>query len=231
MIDKLLQYQSIDANLKAIENTLRQSDEFKKYASAVKFLKTVAESKAQIESKAVALMGAMATLEEKLAKLNEEKADIATWDESADEATLAFLKKKSNELAKQFTALEGEIAKLSQDMTELYNQYKKLMTNTKAMIGQQEESKKAYEDLTQSKEAEKTQIKKQLDVLAKDIPAPIMQKYLEKRKDPKFPIVYELSGKHCSACGTELSQLELAKLKTEKIAECENCRRLIFIKE
>ncbi len=231
MIDKLLQYQTIDAELKAIENTLRQSEEFKKYASAVKFLKTVAESKAQIESKAGALMGAMANLEEQLNKLNEEKAEFLVCEETQDESTIAFLKKKSNALAKQFTALEGEIAKLSQDMTELYAQYKKLMTNTKAMLAQQEESKKAYEDLSKSKEDEKKKIKKQLDALAKDIAPNIMEKYLEKRKDPKFPIVYELSGKHCSACGTELSQLELAKLKTERIAECENCRRLIFIKE
>lgn len=231
MIDKLLKYQQIDADLKAIETELRQSDEFKKYASAVKFLKTVAESKAQIESKAGALMGAMAALEEKLGKLNEEKAEFAAWDEGADEATLAYLKKKSNELAKQFSALEGEISKLSQDMTELYSQYKKLMTNTKSMLAQQEESKKAYEDLTKSKDDQKKKIKKQLDALAKDISPEIMQKYLEKRKDPKFPIVYELSGRHCSACGTELSQLELANLKAVKIAECENCRRLIFIKE
>ena len=123
MIDKLLQYQQIDADLKAIENSLRQSEEFKKYASAVKFLKTVADSKAQIESKAGALMGAMAALEEQLAKLNEEKAEFAACDDNADEATIAFLKKKSSQLAKQFASLEAEIQKLSQDMTELYNQY------------------------------------------------------------------------------------------------------------
>ena len=95
MIDKLLQYQTIDAELKAIENTLRQSEEFKKYASAVKFLKTVAESKAQIESKAGALMGAMANLEEQLNKLNEEKAkEAAAENAGVDPELLAYINER-----------------------------------------------------------------------------------------------------------------------------------------
>ena len=55
MIEKLLEYQTIDAELKNIENELKKSDEFKKYAQAVKFLKTVSDSKTQIESKASSL--------------------------------------------------------------------------------------------------------------------------------------------------------------------------------
>ena len=127
MIDKLLEYQNIDAGLKEIENSLRQSEEFKKYAQAVKFLKTVADSKAQIESKAASLLGAMNTLQAKLEKLNEEKAEFTDLDGVEDENTINFLKKKSNELSKQFAALEGEITKLSQEMTDLTAQYKKLI--------------------------------------------------------------------------------------------------------
>lgn len=231
MIDKLLEYQNIDAGLKEIENSLRQSEEFKKYAQAVKFLKTVADSKAQIESKAASLLGAMNTLQAKLEKLNEEKAEFTDLDGVEDENTINFLKKKSNELSKQFAALEGEITKLSQEMTDLTAQYKKLMSNTKVMLAQQDDNKKKYEELSKSKEEEKAAIKKKLDLLTKDIPQGVMAQYKEKRKDPKFPIVYPVDGKHCTACGTELSQLEYTRLKQEKIVECENCRRLIFIKE
>ncbi len=230
MIEKLLEYQTIDANLKNIENDLKKSDEFKKYAQAVKFLKTVSDSKAQIEAKAAALLSGIKVLEEKLNKLDENKNDFIGLDDVDDEETLIFLKKKSQELSRQYASLEGEIDKLSKDMQELTVQYKKLMASTKLMLSQQEEYKKRYEDLSKEKDAEKEQIKKQLAVIAKDIPAEYLNKYKEKRKDPKFPIVYEVIGKHCGACGTELSQLELSRLKNEKIIECENCRRLIFTK-
>lgn len=231
MIDKLLEYQNIDANLKAIENQLKQSEEFKKYAQAVKFLKTVADSKAQIESKANSLISVMSKLEESLQKLNEEKNEFDSINDIEDQQTLSFLKKKSQELSKKFMALENSIAQLSQEMSDLTLQYKKLMANTKAMLAQQDEYKKKYEELTKEKESEKLKIKKQLDKIEKDIPEEYMKKYKEKRKDPKFPIVYAVEGSHCSACGTELSQLELSRLKNAKISECENCRRLIFIKE
>lgn len=230
MIEKLLEYQAIDANLKNIENDLKKSEEFKKYAQAVKFLKTVSESKAQIEAKASALLAGIKVLEEKLAKLDENKSEFTGLEDLEDVETVAFLKKKSNELAKQYASLEGEIDKLSKDMTELTVQYKKLMSSTKLMLAQQEEYKQKYEDLAKEKDEEKEGYKRQLAVIAKDIPTEFLNRYKEKRKDPKFPIVYEIEGKHCPACGTELSQLELSRLKSEKIIECENCRRLIFCK-
>lgn len=230
MIEKLLEYQAIDANLKNIENDLKKSEEFKKYAQAVKFLKTVSESKAQIEAKASALLAGIKVLEEKLAKLDENKSEFVGLEDLEDVETVTFLKKKSNELAKQYASLECEIDKLSKDMTELTVQYKKLMSTTKLMLAQQDEYKQKYEDLAKEKEAEKEGYKQQLAVIAKDIPAEFLNRYKEKRKDPKFPIVYEIEGKHCPACGTELSQLELSRLKSEKIIECENCRRLIFCK-
>ncbi len=231
MIEKLMEYQTIDAELKNIENELKKSEEFKKYAQAVKFLKTVSESKAQIESKASSLLSNFNALQEEISKLDEDKNEFSTISDVEDESTIAFLKKKSQELASKYTALEQKIEKLSKEMTELATSYKKLMAGTKLMLDQQDEYKKKYEELAKEKEAEKLAIKKKLAVIEKDIPKEYMDKYKEKRKDPKFPIVYELKDKHCTACGTELSQLELSRLKNEKIIECENCRRLIFIKE
>lgn len=231
MIEKLLEYQTVDAELKNIENELKKSEEFKKYAQAVKFLKTVTESKSQIEAKASSLLTGLGALEKKLQKLDEDKSEFSALNDVEDEATLAFLKKKSQELSNQYAVLEQEIEKLAKEMTELATSYKKLMSNTKLMLEQQDEFKKKYEDLLKTKESEKVAIKKKLVAIEKDIPSEYMDKYKEKRKDPKFPIVYELKDKHCTACGTELSQLELSRLKNEKIIECENCRRLIFVKE
>lgn len=231
MVEKLLEYQEVDRSLKSIEEELRKSDEFKKYAQAVKFLKTVTESKAQIESKATSLLSSMQALEAKLKQLNEDKNEFGQIKDIENEDTLAFLKKKSQELSKQCALLETEIEKLTKEMTELLRSYKELMDKTKLMLAQQDENKEKYEKLSKDKAKEKDAINKKLEKIAKDIPEEYLNKYKEKRKDSKFPIIYEIQGKHCSACGTELSQLALSRIKTEKIIECENCRRLVFIKE
>lgn len=233
MIEKLLQYQEVDASLKAIENDLKKSDEFKKYARAVMFLKTVAESKAQIEAKATSLVAAMDGLEARLNALENEKKEFENTDDAKKEETFAFLKKKSQELSARFGPIEEELDALLKEMNALADQYKDLMDKTRNMLSQQDEYKAKYEALSATRDAEKAKIRKELEKIAKDIPEEYMKKYKEKRKDPKFPIVYELgdNDKHCPACGTELSQLELSRLKTEKMIECENCRRLIFIKK
>jgi predicted nucleic acid-binding Zn-ribbon protein len=60
------------------------------------------------------------------------------------------------------------------------------------------------------------------------ISSQIMAKYEEKRKDKNFPILSELSGKKCSACGMELSMKDIADLENGNIIECENCRLLVY---
>ena len=63
-----MEYQEVDKGLKAIEDLLKNSEEFKKYALARKFLKTVNDTKAQIEEKAKALVSLSARLKEATAK-------------------------------------------------------------------------------------------------------------------------------------------------------------------
>lgn len=231
MIEKLLEYQSVDKNLKDIENQLKKSNEFKMYAQAVKFLKGVKESKVQMESKAGSLLATLNSIEAKITELDEQKAEFVDIDKIEEEDTVNFLKKKTQELQKQYSSLEAEMENLKKDMKSLWDEYQKMMEDAKKMLDQQNEYKDKYEALAAEKEAEKKPIMDKLDKIAKDIPEKYLEMYKEKRKDPKFPIVYEIQGKHCPSCSTELSQLELSRLKKEKLIECENCRKLLFIKE
>lgn len=235
MLKKLMEYQEVDKGLKAIEDLLKNSEEFKKYALARKFLKTVNDTKAQIEEKAKALVSLSARLKEDFTALSEEQSAFDGALSSDDLSEITYLKKKSQELSKRYAALEGEIAKLSADIADLTVQYKKLIKNANAMIEQRDEYKVKYENISKEKEAEKHAIEERLAAIAKDIPAEFMEKYLEKRKDNKFPICYELDinakgSIHCAACGTEFSSLQLSNLKQAGYIECEHCRKLILLK-
>ena len=236
MLQKLMEYQQVDKELKAIEDSLRSSEEYRKYASAVKFLRGVSETKDQIEDRAKALSAAMTEASELYQALKEEQADFAEAPQAQEESTVIYLKKKSQELAKKFSSLESDITRLTNEINELVAQYKKFMVSVKTMITQRDENKEKYEALSSAKEAEKKAITAKLAEIAKEIPKEYMAKYLEKRKDNKFPICYqiELPSKgsvHCTACGTEFSSLELSKLKQNGYIECENCRKLIFVKQ
>ena len=236
MLEKLMEYQEVDKELKAIEDSLKASADYKKLAQATKFLRTVGDTKAQIEDRAKALYSLAAELENTYALLLEEQHEFDESDSAQELSTVSYLKKKSQELSRKFSALEAEINKLNQEIVDLTAQYKKLSANTKAMMEQREKSKEGYEALVKEKEAEKESITKRLKEIAKDIPKEYMEKYLEKRKDNKFPICYEIEinpkgSVHCTACGTEFSALQLTNLKQKGFIECENCRKLIFVKK
>ena len=233
MYNKLLEYQEEDKKLKAIDDGLRANEDYKKYNVAGRFLKTVTETRTQIEQRAEYLLSQLAGLEKKYARLLEEKAEFSEIDDAEEESTVNFLKKKSSELSASFAEMEKEIDKLNKEMTELVNQYKKLMTETKTMKETFDACKEEVKKLQAEVEGQKAEITKRLEELAKGIPSDLMEKYRTARKSNKFPLVYvvdESECKHCVACGTEFSALSVTKLKKDRFIECENCRKLIFIK-
>ena len=234
MYKKLLEYQEEDKKLKVIEDQLKTNEDFKKYNVAVRFLKTVNETRAQIEDRAAYLLSVLKDLEAKYARLAEEQAEFSEIDEAAEENTVVFLKKKSQELSKSFADMEKDIEKLNREMSDLVVQYKKLSAETKSMKEQFESSKAAVAELQKKVEKERAEISAKLEKIAENIPADLMAKYQTARKSSKFPLVHVVEGgtevRHCVACGTEFSALSVAKLKKDKFIECENCRKLIFMK-
>ena len=235
MLQKLMEYQEVDKELKAIEDSLKQSDEYRKFATATKFLRGANETKEQIEDRAKALCAAMNEQNALYESLKEEQEDFSDSDQATEESTVSYLRKKSQELSNKFSALESDITRLTGEINELVNQYKKFMNSVKTMMVQRDEYKEKYEALVRENEPKKKEISLKLAEIGKGIPKEYMDRYLEKRKDNKFPICYlidipQKGSVHCTACGTEFSSLELSKLKQNGYIECENCRKLIFIK-
>ena len=232
-IEKLLAYQQEDGKLFDIEKKLNESDARKKGIQATRFLRSVADTLAGIESKAQELNTAYELAQAELQKIDEESEEFkAIAQKVVDEKEISYLKGRANKLAKTLEELLRKIQKLEQDMNELAVQYSKLKKETVAYQEQYEKSGAEYAKLKEQAVPVRKAIEEKLKDLAKDIPPAIMEKYLEKRKDKQFPIVYKLTSKdkHCTACGTELSLKQLDELKKkDNVFECENCRKLLFM--
>lgn len=234
MYKKLLEYQEIDKNLKAMEDKLHGDESYKKYSIANKFLKTVNEKKAQIEDRAQYLMDTLEELSARYYRLVDEKAEFSDIDDIKEEATVTFLKKKAEELSNAFKAVEAEINALTKEMNNLVSQYKTLANNTTAMKEQRATAQADIEKLQAGQGMEKETITKKLADLEKQIDPALMAKYKDRRSKIKFPIVVVVSQggvKHCLGCGTEFSSLEVANLKRDKHIECENCKKMIFLED
>jgi predicted nucleic acid-binding Zn-ribbon protein len=232
-IKQLLAYQEEDAKLFEIEKKLNESDARKKGVQAQRFLKTVAETLAGIEAKAQELNAAYDASSAELEKLSEENAGFkAIAEKVANEKELSYLKESAAKLSKNLNELLRKIQKIEQEMNELALQYSKLKKETVAYQEQYEKSSTEFASLKEGFASERKQIEDNLKKLSATIPADIMNKYVEKRKDKQFPIVYTVSAKdrHCTACGTELSLKQLENLKKDDVVhECENCRKIILL--
>lgn len=229
MIQKLLTYQETDKELKALENKINNSEEKKKSYVAYKFLSSVDELVSKLDAKAEDLLNKFTQLTEKQKDLSSRLEYIGTQiADSKDETDISYMLKKVDEIVASIKSIEDSIKKITVSMDEVKAEYAKIGANTKQAQAQYKEYSLKYKALTDEVAPKVEEIKKQLAVLKKGIDPNLMAKYEEKRKDKNFPILSELSGKKCSACGMELSMKDIADLENGNIVECENCRLLVY---
>ena len=229
MIKNLLAYQEIDAKLKAIETELAGSEERKKALSAKKYLDGVEESVYKLDVRAQELNTAYQVALAEQEKLKDLEADFAKTLESVEDETEAeYLLKKASELLGKIKNLNAETTKIANEIQSVLAEYAKIRATTKSAQAQYSEYGKKYNELKASKQEEKSQIEAQLLELKKSVDPTLMEKYLKKRSDKIYPILFEVKGEVCGACNMQLPMSELSKLKNGEIIECDQCRRLLF---
>ncbi len=229
----IVEYQEIDKNLKAIEDEVNGSEEAKKYLSARKFLSTVKESLSELEGKAQAVTEnyniAIKELENSLETAKEYEKMVETCE---SESELEYLKKKFQEVGAQISQMEQTISAISKEMADLYKEYGKLGQTNKVMRAQYDEFAPKLEELKNSKKEEVSSLKAKLKNLEQKIDKALMEKYVVRRKDKKFPIVFglDLSKKmnYCPFCATSMPVSFMEELTSGAIKECESCHRLIY---
>ena len=236
MIEKLLEYQKVDGELRDIEVSISQSEEKKKAAAAYAFLKGANENAARMEAKAEELLAKYETLTGVYAKLKESQADYeSAVDGSEDEDELAYIKKKAQSLADELSSLVDDIEKLSKEMKSTLDEFTKLSSDKKKANAQYKEYLPKYNELKASKEEDMNKIKAQLEKLEKGIGEEAVEAYKKKRKEKIYPVLYPVKtiGKsiHCGRCGTELPMAYSGSLKKGELVECDSCHRLLYQEE
>ncbi len=230
MVKALLAYQIQDAKLREIEKTLLGSEERKKMSSAKKYILGVEENVNKLDDRALELKGIYAKTAEQQMKLQEQQAELAeALDSVKDEKEASFLIKKADELISKIKALNAEANKIAEEIKNIVSEYDKIKTTTRAAQAQYKENADKYKELESSLKAEKESVEKELSALKKEVDANLMERYLKKRADKMYPILYEVKGNACGACRMELSMSDMNKLKNGEIIDCEQCGRMIYL--
>lgn len=229
MIKELLAYQTADAKLRKIELDLSGSEERKKAVSAKKYLDGVEENISKLDVRAAELTAAYENATKEMIKLKEQEEEFSgAIDALEDENEASYLIKKADEVLARIKALGADATKIANEIQALLEEYKKIKNLTKTAQAQYTEYGKKYNELKAQVKPEKDAVEAELAVLKDKVDPSLMERYLKKRSEKIYPVVYEVNGEVCGACNMQLSMIELAKLKNGEIIECDQCRRLLY---
>lgn len=232
-IKYLLKYQEVDGKVKEIEDSLKKTEEAKKYYSASKFLKTVGEVASSIDAKSKPLIDSYNALVSDLKSLEKKAEEFSKSVETCEnDDELNYLKKKFQEVANEILLKEDSVKNLQKNIDDIFSEYNKLKEDNNAYKLQYNEFAPKFKELRDAKAPEVKALKTELEQIAKSIEPNLMQKYIQKREDKRFPIIFgvDTSQKscYCPACATGMSISAQNELVSGNIKECENCRRLLY---
>ncbi len=228
VLNELLEYQTVDAELRKIEQEIAASEARKKYVQAKKFMETAGEKLEAQDRRAVELRRTAQGLTARYKEINEAIKEYTAIDESTeDEGQVSFYKRSAQSLADSLRALKGEINKLVSEIEGACEEYKKMKEQTIAMQNQYKEYSEKFKETKNSRAAEVAEITKRLEKIGKNIPAETLEKYKQKRKERIFPILAPLTNDRC-ICGMDFAIAQQSKLSGGNVIECEHCRRFIY---
>ncbi len=225
----ILRYQETDKKLFALERELASCDERKEYVKVKKFLESAAEKLDSLEAKARALKEKAVAVEEGCTAVEKDLADFAGIDELiAGGGDVSYYKKAALKQLDTLRKTKSELAALVKSVKDTDAEYKELKKQVIAMQKKYSEASEKYKAVKASRDGEKKALEKELAGIAKDIPESAMAKYLTKRKEKVFPVVFPLQDGRCSCCGMPVPLAAMNDLK-DGVIECESCRRILYL--
>ena len=233
MLEELLKYQELDAELYEHEQSVVKSEVRQKTAVAKKFLDSVKEKLDMIEENAKRLNDTYDNYKKTYAELTAEKEDFEkAINDVADGDEVAYLQKKATDLMNKIGVVEKQTNTLKKHIAELMEAYDKLRRQTSNAKKQYEEYAPKYKELKESKKSEMDGIAAKLSAMEAGIAKDIMEKYKIRRKSG-FPVLYPMRDDGmlaCPKCGMSFSMADKNKIAQNGVMECESCHVLIYDK-
>lgn len=232
MLENILKYQEIEANIVAAENELSKSKEREK---ATEMQQTLKNNHARLLS----LEKSAATVNEKYKKASDKYAQFVSKLDAlekelaqADETKTAIYEKAYKDFSAVSAVLEKEIAAIYAEIQQINQEYENIMKKSKTDREKFDKYKAAFNKIKAEKEPEIAAMKDSLEAQKKSIDEKLFKVYNQKREGKVFPVFVEINANKCGGCRMEISASKLGSMKSNAygVIECENCGRLNFKK-
>ncbi|MBR5012792.1 MAG: hypothetical protein IKY15_02520 [Clostridia bacterium] len=233
-IEKILEYQRLDTQIKKLEETLENSADQKAMNSLKKVVQETKNISASLEKEAEKTITEFNKMQKSyndatsaLERLEKSQANNYTKEQCAE------CVKQLNNIATFLTNLEKVMRQTAEKVNSILSEYDTAKNNYEVAKNKHASHKQNLENLKEKIQPELTTLEAELAKLEGGIDAKFLSKYKTKRQDRIFPVVVELRGNACGGCGMELPSAQIEKLKKDGFLECENerCHRIIYFKK
>lgn len=230
-IQKILEYQKKDFEIIKYERQITESEDKKILEKLVFMVKDSQNTSTLLEKDA----------EEAILRFKDIKTNYIENNKKFEilkNINLDNLKEEEkNEIVNQLSELANLLSNLEKKLLNIADKINTIISNFDGAKKQYETAKQRhhihkakYKKLISEVNPEIEKLKKNLKILEEKIDPKFIAKYNSIRQDNIFPIVVPLIENTCGGCMIELSMAQIQKLKKEKFLECENCKRIIYLK-
>lgn len=234
-LNKILEYQKVDIELKKIYDKFEKNEENKKMELAKNEFNNAKNTVMQCEQQAEVLIGMQADLTTQRDTLLKEYEDLIlivenNEDDESVEANIEKLeemKKKLSEFEKKVNGIKTKIETVITDYKEANDTGRKQKQAFMQAKNKLDKFKSEYADSI-------NELTGKLDKMSKEIDPQSMAIYKSVTDEGKYPAFVEAYHDSddmysCRGCGIALSQKRKSELLEDGACRCETCRRIIYI--
>ena len=232
MLDAILKYQEIEANILAIENEFLKSKERNQAADMKKVLNAGHARLLELEKLAGTINEKYKKASDKYAKFNEKLDSLEKELETADAQKFPIYEKAYKDFSAIAASLEKEISVIYEEINKISSEYESIMKKSKTDREKFDKYKAVYDKYKAEKDAQIEKLNEELKNAKKNVNEKLMKLYLQKREGKLFQVFVPISAKKCVGCRMEVSASKIGEMKTNEfgIIECEHCGRYIYNK-
>ena len=232
MLDNILEYQKKDAQQVALQKQLSESPAKKVVNQMVEYVRNAQQKLVQIEKRASELLVEFEELKNQLEKHTKTVDSLTKLRlDNMDEKELKNCENDTVDINAQILNIEKSISTLGKRISTILTEFEDTKRQGNNAKKKYEQGLKSYNELAGKQEPVIRKLQNDLANLEKTVDPKMLAKYKELRGDKKFPIFVPLMSNSCGGCSMELPSSKLDKIKATGMLECENCHRIIFVKD
>lgn len=233
-LNKILEYQKVDIELRKIYDKFEKSEDGKKMENAKNEFNAAKSKVIQCEQQAQALLETQEEFTtQRNALLKELENLILIVENNEDEENIESNIEQLEEMRKKLSDFEKKVNEVKARIENVISEYKDANETGRKQRQLFMSAKDKYDTLKAQYGDAISELTKKLESMAKAIEPQTLEMYKSITAEGKYPAFVEAYHDDddmysCRGCGIALSQKRKSELLEDGACRCETCRRIIY---